>query len=264
MAAEGGWANPLQYSGEQWDADAGLLYLRARWYDPATGRFLTRDPFPGFAALTQSQNPYAYAMNNPVLFVDPSGQVVWIPAILAIGTGLGGLANLAVYFLNTPGCARTWQGALTAFGKGAVAGLFGTGATMAMAAFLPAIGIPLTPVWIGAISGGFGGAVSTGTINVLERRPWYSGLIEGTVVGGISGGIAAMYTPIRPGPAPRLSWTQGWPLSNAYVGPKSIDMVIEEIAQDTIGAAMAIVFGQESPSQIELLPPDLELYWAAP
>jgi RHS repeat-associated protein len=255
--------NNRRFTGETQDP-TGLYYLRARYYDPTTGRFLTKDPFPGFAALTQSQNPYAYTMNNPVLFVDPSGQVVWIPTILAIGTGLGGLANLGVYFLNTPGCARTWQGALTAFGKGAVAGLVGTGATMAMAAFLPAIGVPLAPVWIGVISGGFGGAVSTGTLNVLERRPWYSGLIEGTVVGGVSGGIAAMYTPTRPGPAPRLSWTQGWPLGNAYVGPKSMDIVIEEIAQDTIGAVMAIMLGQESPPQIELLPPDLELQWSAP
>jgi RHS repeat-associated protein len=74
MAAEGGWANPLRYSGEQWDADAGLLYLRARWYDPATGRFLTRDPFPGLAALPQTQHPYVYVGNNPVNLVDPSGR----------------------------------------------------------------------------------------------------------------------------------------------------------------------------------------------
>jgi len=51
-----------------------LLYLRARWYDPATGRFLTRDPFPGLAALPQTQHPYVYVGNNPVNLVDPSGR----------------------------------------------------------------------------------------------------------------------------------------------------------------------------------------------
>ena len=135
---------------------------------------------------------------------------------------------------------------------------------MAMAAFLPAIGVPLAPVWIGVISGGFGGAVSTGTLNVLERRPWYSGLIEGTVVGSISGGIAASYTPVRTGPAPSLSWTRGWPLGNAYVGPKSMDVVFEEVAQDVVGAALAITLGRESPPELEPQPPDLELYWATP
>ena len=202
-------------------------------------------------------------MNNPVLFVDPSGQVVWIPAILAIGTGLGGLANLAVYFLDTPGCARTWQGALTAFGKGAVAGLFGTGAMMAMAAFLPAIGVPLAPVWIGVISGGFGGATSTVTMNALEGQSLSSGLVMGTIMGSIAGGIAASPAP-RPGPAPSLSWTRGWPLGNAYVGAKSMDVVFEEVAQDVVGAVLAITLGREFPPELEPLPPDLELHWAAP
>lgn len=44
----------------------GLQYLRARYYDPQTGRFLSRDPLPG-------GHPYAYAGNNPVRYVDPSG-----------------------------------------------------------------------------------------------------------------------------------------------------------------------------------------------
>ena len=88
MAAEGGWANPLQYTSEQWDADAGLLYLRARWYDPATGRFLTRDSFPGLAALPQTQHPYVYVGNNPVNLTDPGGEVA--PIIVAAGAYIGG------------------------------------------------------------------------------------------------------------------------------------------------------------------------------
>ncbi len=67
VAAEGEWASPLQYTGEQWDVDAGLLYLRARWYDPATGRFLTRDPYPGLAVLPATQHSYVYVGNNPYL-----------------------------------------------------------------------------------------------------------------------------------------------------------------------------------------------------
>ncbi|MGQ9601035.1 MAG: RHS repeat-associated core domain-containing protein [Anaerolineae bacterium] len=88
-AAEGGWANPLQYTGEQWDADAGLLYLRARWYDPSTGRFLSRDPFPGLAALPQTQNPYVYVGNNPANLTDPGGDIA---PIIAIPLIVGGVA----------------------------------------------------------------------------------------------------------------------------------------------------------------------------
>jgi RHS repeat-associated protein len=54
LAAQGTRSSALQYTGEQTDLDTGLVYLRARWYDPATGRFTTRDPFPGFAVLPQT------------------------------------------------------------------------------------------------------------------------------------------------------------------------------------------------------------------
>lgn len=206
-----------------------------------------------------SQNPYTYASNNPVNLTDPSGRVVWIPAILLIGAGIGGVANLINYFLETPGCSQTWQGALKAFGIGAVAGFVGTGVTLLVAAVLP----PMTPFLAGAIAGGFGGAASTVTMNVLEGRPWSSGIAVGTIAGTISGGVASWYTPIRPGPTPNLSWTRGWPLSNAYVGPKSIDLVLEEIAQDVIGALAAIVSQgsvRESPHHEVPSPP--ELYWS--
>ena len=42
---------------------------RARWYDPNSGRFISEDPI-GFG---DGPNPYRYAGNNPILFVDPSG-----------------------------------------------------------------------------------------------------------------------------------------------------------------------------------------------
>ena len=62
----GGGANYWQFTGEQTDADSGLQYLRARYYDPATGRFLSTDPIG-------AAEPYAYVSNNPVNLVDPYG-----------------------------------------------------------------------------------------------------------------------------------------------------------------------------------------------
>jgi len=61
------------FTGEQHDQETGLLYLRARYYDPILGRFISRDPYPGHIRIPQSQHGYAYAYNNPVNFVDPSG-----------------------------------------------------------------------------------------------------------------------------------------------------------------------------------------------
>jgi RHS repeat-associated protein len=67
--------NPFAYAGEQLDADTGLYFLRARYYDPSTGRFTQWDAFPGTEEQPQSRNRYAYAFNNPVNVVDPSGRV---------------------------------------------------------------------------------------------------------------------------------------------------------------------------------------------
>jgi hypothetical protein len=47
--------------------------LRASYYDPATGRFLSRDTFRGFDELPLSLNKYLYAHSNPVNRTDPSG-----------------------------------------------------------------------------------------------------------------------------------------------------------------------------------------------
>ena len=62
-----------RFAGEQTDAATGFQYLRARYYDPGTGRFLTRDPLRGTALNPQTHNPYAYGLNNPVNRVDPRG-----------------------------------------------------------------------------------------------------------------------------------------------------------------------------------------------
>jgi RHS repeat-associated protein len=60
------------FTGEQNDP-ASLEYLRARYYDPAIGRFLSRDPFAGLVAVPQSLNRYACVLSNPLLYRDPFG-----------------------------------------------------------------------------------------------------------------------------------------------------------------------------------------------
>ena len=59
--------NPYRYCSENYDTETGLIYLRARYYDPELGRFLTEDP------VKDGLNWYVYCGNNPVNFVDPSG-----------------------------------------------------------------------------------------------------------------------------------------------------------------------------------------------
>src|SRR6185312_16177472 len=68
-------ANDFQFAGQQTDA-TGLQYLRARYYDPATGTFLNRDPMAAKPSWTG--NPFGYAGDNPVSATDASGmRTVW-------------------------------------------------------------------------------------------------------------------------------------------------------------------------------------------
>jgi RHS repeat-associated protein len=62
-------AQPLKYMGRELDATTGLYYVRARWYDPEIGRFISEDPI----GLAGGINTYAYTANDPVNFRDPSG-----------------------------------------------------------------------------------------------------------------------------------------------------------------------------------------------
>ena len=63
----------LGYTGEWFDGDVGLLYLRARWYDGTTGRFTQKDPIAGLLSWGESYNAYGYAEQNSINRVDPSG-----------------------------------------------------------------------------------------------------------------------------------------------------------------------------------------------
>ena len=65
--------NAYRYTGEQWDADLGMYYLRARYYQPSVGRFWTRDTYEGDSSDPLSLHRYLYTQGNPVNLIDPSG-----------------------------------------------------------------------------------------------------------------------------------------------------------------------------------------------
>src|SRR5579862_334023 len=64
---------PMGYTGEQVDPESGLVYLRARYMDPATGRFMSKDPLRGVDGIPLTQNAYLYGIDGPLAYTDPSG-----------------------------------------------------------------------------------------------------------------------------------------------------------------------------------------------
>jgi RHS repeat-associated protein len=66
--------NNYLYRGEQFDSDLGLYYLRARYYNPLTGRFMSQDPQDGYIDEPATLHKYLYAGGDSVNGIDPTGR----------------------------------------------------------------------------------------------------------------------------------------------------------------------------------------------
>jgi RHS repeat-associated protein len=97
--------NNYLFAGEQFDEAVDGYYLRARYYDPATGRFVSTDPFEGYNNQPVTLHDYLYGNINPVNFIDPSGEVALIDKVLIyIGvTGAVTAATNVVLYLSCKG-----------------------------------------------------------------------------------------------------------------------------------------------------------------
>ena len=65
--------NNIRYAGYFYDAETGLYYLNARFYDPETARFIQQDSYSGDIYDPLSLNLYTYSNNNPISYYDPTG-----------------------------------------------------------------------------------------------------------------------------------------------------------------------------------------------
>jgi RHS repeat-associated protein len=85
-----------QYTGEYWDQDSQLVYLRERWYDPKATRLLSLDPAMGKPSDPRTATRYSYASADPANNVDPSGAFT----LGEVGSGLSASLNLALRAYN--------------------------------------------------------------------------------------------------------------------------------------------------------------------
>ena len=151
----GGTVNPFLFNAQQFDQASGDYYLRARYYDQTSGRFVSQDSFEGRGEDPVTLHRYLYANADPIQMVDPSGRDSMGEVLVNIGvratfTGLIGasisVARDAIFNPN-----RSISSLLTAAANGYVIG-YGLGVLT---------GIPGAA---GAVIGGIasGGAVFAG------------------------------------------------------------------------------------------------------
>ena len=97
-------SSSFTFTGEQTDSESSLEFLRARYYDPATGRFVSKDPASGVAVLPQMINRLVYATNNPTSAIDHSGKLLeWVIR------PLGSVANVLSFKDAADDVVRTYQ-----------------------------------------------------------------------------------------------------------------------------------------------------------
>jgi RHS repeat-associated protein len=162
---------PLGYDGQYTSTDTGLIYMRARTYDPATAQFLSVDPF-----LALTGEPYSYAEDNPINKYDPSGRcgLVCIGGIalgvVAVGTGVGAVV----------------------VGAGAVATALATTSAVAGAgAFLADGDQCVTQGGVACVGAGVG-AVATGGAGAIVVGVGGEVAAGATAIGVTSGGIGLL------------------------------------------------------------------------
>jgi len=165
--------NPFRYRGYYRDRGTGFYYLQTRYYDPAIRRFINADNYklvPALAGQRGGLNMYAYALNNPVSYVDPSGQfaitiaivaLVGIIALCVIGTGYVLIENTDWAAVGND-LANAWTGLTIAWGAltGWVGGLWASSSATSVVV-APNENIGIVP-WVVPL---------TGVMEYQRRRP---------------------------------------------------------------------------------------------
>jgi RHS repeat-associated protein len=193
-----------KFIGQELDEETGLAYFRARYYDPALGRYLSPDTEVPVYSDAQSFNRYAYARNNPIVHFDPTGKSWLSKAWKRFGHWLsetskrlqhikliGGLLNLG--FVATIGLATGGLG-LAAWGSVDLKGMLRSVSTAGLIAgaavlsiFTGGIASPLLQIAAnGAV--GFASGTAIAAINGASFADALRiGLVSGAIAAGVSG-----------------------------------------------------------------------------
>ena len=77
--------NPFRYRSYYYDSETNFYYLNSRYYDPEIKRFINADVYITTGQGLNSFNMYVYCNNNPIMYVDPTGEIAgWVAAIIVM------------------------------------------------------------------------------------------------------------------------------------------------------------------------------------
>ncbi|MDR1543945.1 MAG: RHS repeat-associated core domain-containing protein [Prevotellaceae bacterium] len=172
-----------------------IINMNGRIYDPVLARFLSPDPYVQAPDFTQSFNRYAYCLNNPFKYTDPSGEIVWFVPIL-VAAAVFAVGNTTAHAIR--GDIHNFGDGLKYFAQGAIVGA-ALGATWQFAPLIPYIGqgIQTAITYYGIAQVGLGvagtvaGAFNDGWKGVgngskaflgnfyMDENNWFGGVAQG-------------------------------------------------------------------------------------
>ena len=207
LATTLGKLNPFRYRGYVYDEETGFYYLKSRYYDPETCRFISADVYLSTGQGVLGHNTYVYCGNNPIARIDSEGEFWNVIA----GAVLGAVIGAVTAAINGESGADIAKSAVIGAATGAIAGAsLGIGLAVATPA-ITSLSVGITASAVGTVAGGatiaaVGGAVSGGvgsiatqlyvgkeedrkTWSTLDRREIASSAINGAVSNVVSFGV---------------------------------------------------------------------------
>jgi len=175
-------ANPFRYRGYYFDNETGLFYVGSRYYDPEVGRWLSPEPNVDFGEFDEgagllAYNVYTYCANNPIMYVDHTGEAISLIACVVIGAVaglvLGGTAGAVISYkkFGKVKAKYVFIGAAAGAAIGAAAGY--------------AIGIAIgASVTTATTAKGFASVfkISSKISGQMAKRGWTNKLIKDTIL----------------------------------------------------------------------------------
>ena len=236
------------FTGREFDSESGLMYYRARYYDPNSGRFLQKDTNPGTADIPVTiVNGYGYVAGNPISLTDPFGHnflgglglilggvALDIAAVALVASGAGAgfgiaLGGLGAGFISSG--ITDLQGGTTdqifkSFALGTAVGLATGGAAAGLGTLFGDAFASTGAGAFGAFLGGFGVAFGASkALGATNRNSLLNGLIGG--FSGAAGYLGAtslnpgVITPVAAPPPTVVPTGPTAPMGPLYV-PKAI------------------------------------------
>ena len=188
------------FTGHEHLTSFGLINMNGRMYDPVMSSFLSVDQYVQSPSNSQNFNRYAYCLNNPLRYVDPSGELFWESVL--VGAIVGSFTNAAAQVMsgNVNNGAQFWYSAGVGAFSGGLGGAAGYGMEYGMNILLKGA----DGFWLGGVAGvtsGFaGGFVSTTSAAWMQGDSFCKGLGAGmksggwgALAGGLLGGLEAGY-----------------------------------------------------------------------